>query len=180
MPYGYEGGVQPGERLGAQVDDTIESIAELERKALADASLHQLAIERLTRGVGRPRSAYAALALIAVWVVFNGALAALHRPEPDPPPFYWLETVCGAAALVITIMILTTQNRSNDVAEQRSRLHLQISMLAERKAAKVIALLEELRCDLPTVPNRDDREAQELTSPTNPHEVAEELEKRAR
>lgn len=170
--------MQPGDRLGGQIDDAIESIAELERKALADASLHQRSIERFTRAVGRPRTVFVALGVVAAWVLANVVLGALHHPQPDPPPFYWLETVSGVAALMMTIVILTTQNRGNDVAEQRSRLHLQISMVAERKAGKLIALLEELRYDLPTVPNRSDREAQELLLPTDPHEVAEELEKR--
>jgi uncharacterized membrane protein len=78
----------------------------------------------------------------------------------------------------MTILILTTENRMSEIEEQRSRLHLQISMLAERKAAKIIQLLEELRYDLPSVVNREDREAEEMTLPTNPHDVAAQLEKR--
>ena len=78
----------------------------------------------------------------------------------------------------MTIVILTTENRMSEVEEQRARLHLQISMLAERKVAKVIQLLEELRYDLPSVPNRADPEAAELTLPADPHEVAAELSKR--
>jgi len=41
-----------------------------------------------------------------------------------------------------------------------------------------VELLEELRRDLPSVPNRHDPEAQEMTVATNPHRVAEELERR--
>jgi hypothetical protein len=39
--------------LSGQIDSAIESIAELERKALASASLQQRAIERFTVAVGR-------------------------------------------------------------------------------------------------------------------------------
>ena len=78
----------------------------------------------------------------------------------------------------MTILILTTENRMAEVDEQRARLNLQISLLAERKAAKIVQLLEELRYDLPSVPNREDREAQEMTIAADPHEVAQELEKR--
>ena len=78
----------------------------------------------------------------------------------------------------MTIVILTAENRTSEVEEQRARLNLQISMLAERKAAKLIQLLEELRYDLPMVRNREDREAAELTLPTDPHELAAELSKR--
>ena len=164
--------------LPGQIDDTIESIAELERKALAGASLQQRAIERFTLAVGRPRTVWIILAVVAAWVAINVALAATGRPQLDPAPYFWLDGAIALAALLMTILILTTENRMSEIEEQRSRLHLQISMLAERKAAKIIQLLEELRYDLPSVANREDREAAEMTLPTNPHELAEELEKR--
>jgi uncharacterized membrane protein len=165
-------------RLPGQIDDTIESVAELERKALHDASLQQRAIERFTLAVGRPRSVWIILAVVAVWVVLNVSLALTGRPQIDPAPYFWLDGVLALAALLMTILILTTENRMSEIQEQRSRLHLQISLLAERKAAKIIQLLEELRYDLPSVSNREDREAAEMTLPTNPHELAQELEKR--
>jgi uncharacterized membrane protein len=170
--------VQRDQQLPGQIDDAIESTAELERKALAGASLQQRAIERFTLAVGRPRTVWVILAAVAVWIAINVGLGLAGRPQIDPPPYYWLDGVLGLAALLMTILILTTENRMSEIDEQRSRLHLQISILAERKAAKIIQLLEELRYDMPQVENREDREAQELTLPTNPHEVAEELEKR--
>ncbi|HEY0394228.1 MAG TPA: DUF1003 domain-containing protein [Candidatus Elarobacter sp.] len=170
--------MQSDQTISGQIDETIESIAELERKALAAASLQQRAIERFTMAIGRPRSIAIILALVVAWVLLNAALRASGRAELDPPPYFWLDTVMGLAALLMTILILTTENRITQFEEQRSRLHLQISMLAERKAAKIIQLIEELRYDMPQVANRVDREAEALTLPANPHEVAEELEKR--
>ena len=164
--------------LPGQIDNTIESIAELERKALSSASLQQRAIERFTLAVGRPRTVWIILAVVAAWIAINVGLAATGRPQLDPAPYFWLDGVLALSALLMTILILTTENRMSEIDEQRSRLHLQISMLAERKAAKIIQLLEELRFDLPSVANREDREAAEMTLPTNPHELAEELEKR--
>jgi uncharacterized membrane protein len=170
--------VQRDEQLPGQIDDAIESTAELERKALAAASLQQRAIERFTLAVGRPRTVWIILAAVAAWIALNVGLALAGRSQIDPPPYYWLDGVLGLAALLMTILILTTENRMSEIEEQRSRLHLQISILAERKAAKIIQLLEELRYDMPQVHNREDREAQELTLPTDPHAVAQELEKR--
>jgi uncharacterized membrane protein len=175
---GYAHTVQPDGGLPAQVDDAIESIAELERKALASASLHQRAIERFTLAIGRPRTVYIIIAAAAGWIAFNTALRLAGYPQVDPPPYFWLDGVVALAALLMTILILTTENRMSEIEEQRARLHLQISMLGERKAAKLIQLLEELRYDLPSVRNRPDREAEEMTLPTDPHEVAQQLEKR--
>jgi uncharacterized membrane protein len=171
--------VQPNDAgLPGQIDDAIESIAELERKALASASLHQRAIERFTLAIGRPRTVYLILGFVALWVAANLTLRALGGQQFDPPPFYWLDGLLALAALLMTILILTTENRMSEIDEARSRLHLQISMLAERKAAKIVQLLEELRYDMPSVPNREDPEAAEMTLATNPHEVAEQLERR--
>lgn len=174
---GYAAPVDESE-LSDQIDNTIESIAELERKALASASLQQRAIERFTLAVGRPRAIWYTLLFVALWIAVNGLIKASGHSPFDRPPFPWLMDVAQVAALLMTVIILTTENRMSEIEEQRSRLHLQISMLAERKTAKVIALLEELRRDLPSVPNRHDPEAQEMTRATNPHQVAEELERR--
>ena len=164
--------------LSVQIDNTIESIAELERRALAGTSHQQRAIERFTRAVGRPRTVLFIFAFVALWIAVNLALLRAGRPPFDAPPFYWLDGILALAALLMTILILTSENRIGEAEEQRSRLHLQISMLAERKAAKIVQLLEELRLDTPSVPNREDREAQEMTVAADPHEVAEELERR--
>lgn len=164
--------------LTGQIDDAIESIAELERRALSETPTAQRAIVRLMLLFGRPRTVAIVLAVVLAWIATNVVLGALHRPQLDPPPFYWLQTCSSIAALLMTVMILTAENRQSETDEQRSRLHLQISLLAERKTAKIVQLLEELRYDLPQVPNRADREAQEAMLPTDPHAVAAELEKR--
>lgn len=164
--------------LPGHIDETIESIAELERKALAAASLQQRAIERFTLAVGRPRTVWIVIACVAVWILLNAGLRVAGLAELDPPPYYWLDGVLSLSALLMTIVILTTENRVSEMDEQRARLQLQISMLADRKAAKIVQLLEELRYDLPQVENREDREAQAMTLPADPHAVAEQLERR--
>jgi uncharacterized membrane protein len=160
------------------VDETIESIAELERRALAESTRHQRAIERLTRGVGRPRTLYTVAILVAAWIGFNAAAAAAHLHPLDAPPFAWLSTTASVASLLTTIMILVAANRGDSLDERRDRLALQIALLTDRKTAKIIALLEELRQDSPAVRDRHDPEAAALSKATDPHAVTAELEKR--
>jgi uncharacterized membrane protein len=176
---GYSLHVGPIDSLPGQIDSTIDSVAELERRALESASLHQRAIERFVLAVGRPAAIWTVLGVVACWMVVNVVLARSGGRAFDPPPFAWLELAVSVAALAMTILILTVENRLSEGGEARARLHLQISLLAERKTAKIIQLLEELRYDMPQVPNREDREAQELILATDPHEVARELERRA-
>ena len=71
----------------------------------------------------------------------------------------------------MTITILTTQNRERQSAEERAHLELQINLLSERKIAKLIALVEELRKDMPNVPNRTDVLANQMQEAVDPHAV---------
>jgi uncharacterized membrane protein len=159
------------------IDETIDSIAELERRALAETPRHQRVIDRITLAIGRPRVAYLAGGTIVVWMLANLILAALRHPL-DPPPFPWLATLLAVASVLITLMILISSNRGDALDEQRDRLALQIALLTDRKTAKIIALLEELRRDTPSVRNRHDAEANSLSQATDPHAVAAELERR--
>jgi uncharacterized membrane protein len=162
----------------AAVDETIDSIAELERRALAEASHHQRAIEQLTVVVGRPRTLYLAVVVVFTWILSNLAVGHLgHRP-PDPPPFQWLSTAATVGSFLMTVMILVSANRGAALDQQRDRLALQIALLTDRKTAKIIALLEELRRDTPSIHDRTDPEADALSQVTDPHAVTAELEKR--
>ncbi|MDB5041244.1 MAG: hypothetical protein JWN27_1970 [Candidatus Eremiobacteraeota bacterium] len=162
----------------AVVDETIDSIAELERRMLADASHHQRAIELVTQSIGRPRALYLAIAFLLAWIAGNIVALAMTHTAPDPPPFAWLALTCTVGSFLMTFMILISANRGDALDEQRDRLSLQIALLTDRKTAKIISLLEELRRDLPSVRNRVDNEASELSQATDPHAVSAELDKR--
>ncbi len=146
---------------------------------MAEASRTQRAIERLVLRLGRPMAVYIILFFAAAWIAVNLVLQASGRAPFDPPPFNYLEGLLSLAALLMTIVILTSENRLSEIEERRAHLHLQVSLLAERKIAKVVQLLEELRIDIPEVPDREDREAQAFTLPADPHEVAAEIERRS-
>jgi hypothetical protein len=69
--------------------------------------------------------------------------------------------------------ILATQWRADRLAEHREKLILQLTFVSEQKSAKLIALVEELRRDLPHVRNRVDREAQQMIETVNVTAVSE-------
>ena len=90
--------------------------------------------------------------------------------------YFWLQGLVGLGALLTTTIVLITQTRQGKLAEQRAQLDLQVSLLAEQKTAKLIALLEELRRDLPEVTNRHDAEAAAMEQSTDPHAILDALE----
>jgi uncharacterized membrane protein len=93
----------------------------------------------------------------------NGFAYHLGARSLDPPPFAWLQVAASISALLMTVTILTTQNRVAKLAQQRAQLDLQVNLIAEEKIAKIIALIEELRRDLPSVKNRKDSLAEAMT-----------------
>jgi len=80
----------------------------------------------------------------------------------------------------MTVVVLTTQNRQLKMTEQRRHLDLQITLLTERKVSKVIALIEELRRDLPSVTNRLNTEAEVMQEPIDPHAALSALKEAAK
>lgn len=157
-------------------EDVATLLASLRVRVERNISRHQRWIERFTADIGRPRSLYFFALLAAVWIGYNVLAPRVGARSFDPPPFSWLQGLVGCGALLMTTMILTTQNRQARDFEQRGQLELEISLLAEQKIAKLIALLEELRRDMPIVSNRVDPVAEVMQRPVDPHAVMSALE----
>ncbi len=158
------------------LDRNVKAINALRQRADERASTHQLFIERVTEALGRPRTIYVVVALVAAWMAWNLVAPRFGLTPLDPPPFFWMQGTIGLAALLMTTMVLTTQNRQVRHGDQRAHLDLQVNLLAEQKIAKVVGLLEELRRDLPSVANRRDLVAEAMTEPVSPDNVITALE----
>jgi uncharacterized membrane protein len=102
----------------------------------------------------------------AVYAAWRGGGAV------DQPAFAWLELAATVAALLVSILILVTQRREDQLADRRAQLTLELALLADRKSAKIIQLLEELRRDQPDVADRIDAESDDMSRPTDPEAVA--------
>lgn len=165
-----------GSQVPGHVNETIETIASLRAMSELRIGHHQRVMEGITTRLGRPATVYVLVGAMGLWVAFNLALSALVGHPLDPPPFFWLQGFMATYAALITTIVLTTQNRQNREAERRAELELQINLLAEQKAAKIISLLEELRRDMPTVRNRFDPVAEEMKKAVDPHAVMSALE----
>jgi uncharacterized membrane protein len=163
-------------RVPDHVSENIDTIAELHAKAGSRVGPHQRAIEGLTRQLGRPRTLYTLVAVAGAWALYNAAASRLGWTAFDRPPFYALQGLLTGYAAVVATTVLTAQNRQNHDAERRAHLDLQMSLLSEQKASKIIAMLEELRRDLPNVRNRRDSVAEALQETAHPGDVLTALE----
>ena len=157
---------------------SIETLANLHIRMERKVGRHQRAIETLTAFLGRPRFLYFILLFVFLWIGVNIALWQEHWTIVDPPPFSWLQGIIGLSALLMTTIVLITQNRQSKMTDQRRQLAIQVNLLVEQKVTKLIALVEELRRDLPQVEDRHDPEAEAMQQTVDPHEVRKTLNQR--
>ncbi len=159
---------------GPQLDDaeiyadSVRAAALLHGEHERQATVSQRFAERLTAFIARPRFIVFIVLVAAAWAGYNAVSFARHVPSFDPPPCPWLQGLISLCALATAILILGTQRRAAGLAEQRAALTLEVALLAERKTAKLIELLEELRRDHPEIADRHDSEARLMARSADP------------
>lgn len=159
----------------AHVEDTVQAVARFHATHEADAAPLQRVVERLTRRAGRPVFLVLLTLLVIAWMGLNLGLIAFGVRPLDGPRFFWLQGAVTLTALYMTVLILTTQRREDELAGLRDQLTLELSILSEQKSAKIIGLLEELRRDDPHISNRPDEHADALSRPADPNAVMDAL-----
>jgi len=162
----------------SHAEEAIEAVADLEREAHEATSRHHHWIERVTSRIGRPLTFYFVVTFVVLWVGTNLAVLHANGSTFDPPPFSWLQGMITLSGLLVAILILITANRVAQIDSQRDKLDLQINLLNERRTAKVIRMLDELRRDSPQVPTHNDPEVQQLSEYTDTQEVSRAIEER--
>ncbi|TVQ15401.1 MAG: DUF1003 domain-containing protein [Leptolyngbya sp. DLM2.Bin27] len=156
------------------IAENIETIIAIHRQEARAASAAERVLEMVASWFSRPGFLYVLLLGLGVWLAGD----TLNHTDLLPvalPTFSWAEQGLDAAALLISTGVLIRQNRQEGFAEQRTQLMLQLNLLSEKKIAKIIALLEELRADLPDMEQRYDHEAAEMQVSTDPLAVLEAL-----
>jgi uncharacterized membrane protein len=95
----------------------------------------------------------------------------MGRYAVDPPVFPWLQGVVNLISLFIVTLVLVAQKHEDELNGRREILTLELAILSERKIAKIIELLEELRRDSPQVVDRVDQQAEQMAQPADAQSV---------
>jgi uncharacterized membrane protein len=153
---------------GGHVEATVQQLAALyEAHGRAVSPIQSLA-NRITAALGRPQALTIIIFVILAWMIGNLTARWLGSTALDVFPFPDLEFAATIVALLVALLILTTQRHEEELAETRARLTLQIAVLSEKKIAKIIELLEEQRRDNPLLQTRTDEEADAMARATDP------------
>ena len=163
-----------GEMMNNLEEATVGQLAKLYDRHDQRTTRVQRFANRVTSALGKPISLVVILGLAITWIIGNYVARAMGSTALEEFPFPDLGFIATIAALLVALLILTTQRHEEELAESRAQLTLHIAMLSERKIAKVIALLEEQRRDNPLLPSRVDQEAATMAQPSD-HEMALDL-----
>jgi len=166
----------PGnERDDPTIERNVRLVAELEEQALAGRSPGEKLGDAASRVIGSMPFVVFHLVWFAAWIALN--LGAIPGIEPfDEFPFGLLTLVVSLEAIFLSLFLLISQNRMTRQADKRAHLDLQINLLAEAEATKILRMLERIS-DKVGVPKEEEPEA-DLDQPTDIVRLATRVEKR--
>jgi uncharacterized membrane protein len=166
----------PRAQLPPSVNENIGTIAEFYARHHEQVTTTQAIMEKVALFLGSPSYVAVNVVLIVCWIAANLVAPNLGWTQVDEPPFFWLQGFVSLNAFIISTTVLIRQNRMSRLADHHAHLDLQVNLLTEEKSSKIIALIEELRRDLPNVSNKPDREADELARPADARAVLSAIE----
>lgn len=173
---GYHGGqmtesASSSRQFPDHVDEAIRSIAQLHSEHQEKATAPQRVINRISAVIARPQFVAFLTIGVAVWIGANLAAVALGWYVLDRPAFPWLQGAVNLFSLLIVTLVLAAQKHEDELNSRREILTLELALLSERKIAKVIELLEELRRDSPHIADRIDQQAEQMAQPADAQSV---------
>jgi uncharacterized membrane protein len=152
----------------------VRLLAELEKAALRKRSVPERICDAITAVACQFWFAIAHVAGFAAWIAINSGVFSTIKPF-DPYPYSFLTLAVSLEAIFLSLAILMTQNRESHEADERARLDLQIDLLAEREATKLLQMVRAL-CTHHKLCEADDPELDELVNPTHPEKILRDIQ----
>ena len=84
------------------------------------------------------------IAFFIIWICINSGFIK-GIAVFDPYPFIFLTMTVSLEAIILSIIVLISQNRSGQIASLRQELQLQVNLITEREITKVLKILKEIR-----------------------------------
>ena len=159
--------------MNDQLQRNVAAIAELEKSVDAQRSRSNRIGAAIAGFVGTMSFVVTHVVVIGIWLLLNRRGASTVF---DSYPWPVLILVLAVEAIVLTAFVLMTQRHQTRIADRRSHLNLQISLLAEAEMTKVINTLRTISVHLGLPDEAQDAAFQELAKDTNVEHVAQALD----
>jgi len=156
--------------------NNVDSIARLELEALQSRTAPERVADAITRFIGSMTCVVVHLVWFAVWFTLN--LGLVPGVEPfDPFPFGILTLCVSAEGVFLAIFILVSQNRMTRLADRRTHLDLQVSMLAEQELTMLLRMQRQIVEHL-GIDGQVTAELEQLSEETDVDRLVQELEEK--
>jgi uncharacterized membrane protein len=160
----------------------IRSTIEMHRRTIGSQSVQERLADLVTKFSGSMAFVYLHVIWFSVWILINTGILRVSGFEVfDPFPFSLLTLIVSLEAIVLSSLVLISQNQLSKVADRRAELDLQINLLAEQRTAKILEMLDHIRDQFNEMENSfhvpADPGVQVLKSSPDPKEVMEEIDK---
>ena len=114
----------------------------------------------LTSGFGTITFLAGNVIVYAFWILVNtGKIPGF--PIIDPFPYGFMNSFVSIEAIILSIIVLMSQNRQNQRDTLRNELGLQVQLISEREITKILCLLKEILASQKTI--KPDPELDEMT-----------------
>ena len=159
--------------MAGVVERNIRALLDRKKEEDQKTSFEERLAAKITAFTGSMAFVYLHLLLFGVWIAWNSGLLPFHRFDPT---FVILAMWASVEAIFLSTFVLISQNRMNLLADRRSELDVQISLLTEHEVTRLItmvtAIAEKLEID-----NSNQEEIEELSKDVHPEKVMDTIEK---
>jgi len=162
----------PSRKDISQNPKTVKSI-----KAKADEkrSFIEIVADRTTALFGSNIFLFGNVLFFMAWIVINTGLIPGVKPF-DKFPFSLLTTAVSLEAIILAILVLTSQNRASKVADLREEVQLQVNILTEEEITRMmwmlVLLLQKNGIQIP-----EDERLKEMLRETDVEKIEKRMEK---
>jgi uncharacterized membrane protein len=81
--------------------------------------------------------------LYSLWILINeGKIPGI--PVFDPYPYSFMNSFVSIEAIILTVIVLMSQNRENQRDVLRNELGLQVELISEKEITKILQLLKQI------------------------------------
>lgn len=163
----------PSKQMAGVMDRNIRELVKLRQQAEKDRTPDEHLADKITRFTGSMSFVYIHLILLCAWVIYNKGFIGI---KPVDPSFTGLMLFASVEAIFLSVFVLIRQNRMNHLADKRSNLDLQVSLLAEHEITLLITLVQAIAAKL-NIEEAHNPEIEELMQQVNPEQVLETIER---
>jgi uncharacterized membrane protein len=163
-------------KLTGAVKRNIKSIAHLEQEFLRQRPTVACLSDWITDIIGSPVFFVGHLVCLAAWIVVN-TVDVPDVPHFDPYPCPFLALGIAVEGVLFATFVLMSQKRQTHQADHWAHVDLQVNLLAEQEATKMLQLLQVICNRLGLKKVVQDRDLQEMIKETHIIAMAQALEK---